>query len=174
MTLKEVRDYMKGLELKVLKPEDNNLRIRYVFFPKEIIRLGLAGNYGSFYMNRIVDRPLYGYVTFNVPYLYNHAKTRYYNVDVKERFLTRVFMHEYRHYIQNRDIEELGKYIYYTQLETKLEKDADEYANTYILKGIELPLDNIKKQVQDFYKDIPNCIKIRKWTLVCMYSIRIR
>jgi hypothetical protein len=164
-TLKDTRDYLKELERKVLKPNDSNLRIRYVFFPTEIIKLGLENKFGITYMNTYRNKPLSGWIYFNIPYLCNHINKfdNYESIESKQLFLGMIFLHEYRHYLQNRDIEELRKYIFYTKLESILEKDAYEYAKIYLLNKIELPIDDIKKQVQEFYKDIPNCIKIRKW-----------
>jgi hypothetical protein len=164
MTLKEVRDYMKGLERKVLKPEDSNLRIRYVFFPKEVNRFRMIEYYGKFYMNNTMERSLYGCIYFNVPYIHKHINNSFHSIESKKKFLTKIFMHEYRHYIQNRDIEELRKYILYSKIEKWLEDDADNYSKTYIKDGIELPVYELKKKINEFYRYMPNCVKIRNWT----------
>jgi len=153
---KYIRDYIKRLEHQVLNSEDSNLRLHFVFFPKEIERLKMKWEYAKTIGNYTTDRGLiYCDMYFNIPKISKFLSSAYKdNVilekEVVDTFVERIFYHEYRHYQQLKYIKTLHKLIMIPdKVNEILETDSDNYAMMKIKNNQDIPIEVVDKMIKD-------------------------
>lgn len=140
-----IRDYIRFIGQQVLKPEERNIRLHFVFFPKEIERFDLTDKYANTIVNfTSFQGMVYCDMYFNVPKIYRYPGT---NINSIDRILENIFYHEYRHYQQFKHIEILYQLEDIDGIDNKidsvieiLEKDADNYARMILNENKEIPI----------------------------------
>jgi len=156
-----IRDYIRFIGQQVLKPEERNIRLHFVFFPKEIERFDLTDKYANTIVNYT---PYLGMVYcdmyFNVPKIYKYQDN---NITRIDRILENIFYHEYRHYQQFKNIEILYHLEDIDDIDNKidsvtevLEKDADNYARMILDENKEIPIGVIHGVVRKILKSSYN------------------
>lgn len=150
-----IRDYIRFIGQQVLKPEERNIRLHFVFFPKEIERLNLTDKYAITIANYTPYLGLaYCDMYFNVPKIYRYQDM---NITRIDRILENIFYHEYRHYQQLKYIKILHeKKEIDDSVKEVLEKDADNYARILIEENKEIPIGVIQGVVIKMLKSSYN------------------
>ena len=153
---KYIKDYIKRLEHQVLTSNESNLRLHFVFFPKEIERLKMKWEYAKTIGNYTTDRGLiYCDMYFNIPKISKFLSSAYkYNnileKEVVDSFIERIFYHEYRHYQQLNYIKTLHKLIMIPdKINEVLETDADNYAMMKIKNNKDISIEVPDKMIKD-------------------------
>lgn len=150
-----IRDYIRFIGQQVLKPEERNIKLHFVFFPKEIERFDLTNKYAITIVNfTSFQGMVYCDMYFNVPKIYSYQDT---NINSIDRILENIFYHEYRHYQQFKHIDILSQLeeiddIDIDGIKEVLEKDANNYARMILNENKEIPIGVIHGVVRKMIK----------------------
>ena len=151
--MREIRDRIK-LELYALTKNENSIKVRFVFSPKEIILLNLQYAYASTIANSTTNGGLhYAWIYFNMISITDTIRMASCNEET-ECIIKSIVHHEYRHYQQFKEIEEIHGREIASELKKALEEDAEEYMTKLIEEKEQIPLDKVRKKVQKLIRKL--------------------
>ena len=157
--MRKIRDKIR-LELNALTDvKENFIRPRFVFSPRDLVLLGIYKSYAAILINSNNDRGIcYAYINFNMPLITDklrELKTE----EERTNFIKSTIYHEYRHYQQLKEIEELQGRELESDIVELMEADSKNYSEKLINENIEIPIDNIKKKIQKLVRKLDSKAK---------------